>query len=476
MTPPLALLVVGVSGSGKSTVGRMLADRLRWSFLEGDDLHPPPNRAKMAAGVPLTDEDRRPWLHTIAGRIDEAVAARRPVVVTCSALKRAYRDYLLTGRPRTRLVYLKGSRELLRSRLAARHGHFFPAELLDSQFADLEEPTPDEDVWVVPVDRPPEAVVEAVVPLLGQAAAYATGEQWELRHGPHTAVVAQLGSALRHYSVGGRPVLAGFDAHTPITGGRGQLLVPWPNRVGGGRYTWNGLDLQLPLTEPTRSNAIHGLLRWTPWNLLEHGEDVVRAGTTLFPQPGYPFLLRITAEYRLGPGGLAVTVTATNLGETVAPYGAGQHPYLTVGTDLVDEAVLTVPARQWLRTDERGLPVAGEPVEGTSYDFRTARPIGDLALDTAFAGLDRDSSGRVAVRLAHPSGQHGVELWLGEGAEYVQVFTGDTLPEAERRRSVAVEAMSCPPDAFRSGTAVAALDPGSRHVLRWGLTPWGTST
>ncbi|MGW2564471.1 aldose epimerase family protein [Streptomyces sp. NPDC001514] len=454
----------------------MLADRLGWSFLEADDLHPPANRAKMAAGVPLTDEDRRPWLHTIAARMDEQLAAHRPVVVTCSALKRAYRDYLVAGRPRARMVYLEGSRELIRSRMAARHGHFFPAELLDSQFADLQEPTPDEQLWVVPVDRPPDAVVAAVVSLLGRTSSYSTGEQWELRHGSHTAVVAQLGSALRHYSVGGRPVLDGFDADATITGGRGQLLVPWPNRVGGGRYTWNGRDLQLPLNEPAKNNAIHGLLRWTPWNLLDHEEKVVRTGTTLFPQPGYPFRLQLTAEYRLGPEGLAVTVTATNLGETVAPYGAGQHPYLTVGTDLVDEAVLTVPARQWLPTDEQGLPVGSEPVEGTPYDFRTPRPIGDQALDTAFAGLDRDPSGRVVVRLAHPSGHQGIDAWLGEGAEYVQVFTGDTLPEAERRRSIAVEAMSCPPDAFRSGTAVAALAPGSRHVLRWGLTPWGPTT
>ncbi|MGW7366838.1 gluconokinase, GntK/IdnK-type [Streptomyces sp. NPDC054841] len=474
--PPLVVLLIGVSGSGKSTVGRMLADRVGWSYQEADDLHPPENRAKMASGAPLTDADRRPWLHAVAARLDEDIAARRPAVVTCSALKRAYRDELLVGRPRVRTVYLKGSRELVHSRLAARHGHFFPAELLDSQFGDLEEPTPDERVWVVGVDRPVEAIVAAVVAQLSEVAAFATGAQWELCHREHTAGIAELGSALRHYEVGGRLVLDGFDADAPITGGRGQLLVPWPNRVGGGRYTWNGQELQLPLNEPTKNNAIHGLLRWSAWKLLERADDMVRTGITLFPQPGYPFHLDVCAEYRLGPEGLTVTVTATNIGETVAPYGAGQHPYLTVGTDLVDEAVLAVPARHWLRTDEQGLPVGSEPVEGTAYDFRSPRRIGEQALDTAFAGLDRDSSGRVVVRLAHPSGRHGIDVWLGEGAEYVQVYTGDTLPEAERRRSVAVEAMSCPPDAFRSGTSVAALAPGSRHVLRWGLTPWGPTT
>jgi len=305
----------------------------------------------------------------------------------------------------------------------------------------------------------------------------ATGAQWQMRYGDQTAVVVELGGALRHYAVGGRTVLDGFEADARITGGRGQLLVPWPNRVGGGRYTWKGQELQLPPTEPDSGNAIHGLLRWSAWRLLDQQEDRVTTGTTLFPQPGYPFLLGVSAEYQLGPEGLAVAVTATNLGEAVAPYGAGQHPYLTVGTDLVDEALLTVPARYRLRTDEQGLPVGSEPVQGTPYDFRAPRPIGEQPLDTAFTELDRDASGRAVVRLAHPSGQHGIDVWLGEGTGFVQVYTGDTLPEPERRRrGIAVEAMSCPADAFRSGRAVTALGPGAQHVLRWGLTPWGPTT
>jgi galactose mutarotase-like enzyme len=304
----------------------------------------------------------------------------------------------------------------------------------------------------------------------------ATGEQWQLRHGAQSAVVVQLGGALRHYEVDGRLLLDGFTADARITGGRGQLLVPWPNRVGGGRYHFNGQDLQLPLTEPEKHNAIHGLLRWTPWQLLARSDHGVRVGTTLFPQPGYPFQLEVFADYRLGPEGLEVAVTATNVGDTAAPYGVGQHPYLTVGTGPLDTALLTVPARHRLCTDEQGLPTGQEPVEGTPYDFRTARPIGDQQLDTAFAGLDRDGSGRAVVRLAHPSGLHGIDLWLGEGTRYVQVYTGDTLPEPERRRrGLAVEAMSCPADAFRGGTDLTTLEPGGSHVLRWGLGPWGTS-
>ncbi|MEU9859410.1 gluconokinase, GntK/IdnK-type [Streptomyces sp. NPDC047971] len=497
MTLPEVVLVVGVAGSGKSTVARLLAERLGRPYRDADEFHSEADRARMAAGQALTDSDRAPWLDAIGAWLDREIAAGRPAVATCSALKRAYRDRLLAGRPGVALVYLRGSPELLRSRLAARHGHFFPAALLDSQLADLQEPQPDEHPLVVEIDQTPEAIVAEVLSLLRGPASGAppagtvpehavlreepsmspspTGTQWRLTRDGQSAVVAQLGGALRSYAANGQELLDGFSADSAITGGRGQLLAPWPNRVGGGRYRFGGREHQLPLTEPEKNNAIHGLLRWTPWALLARGDDAIRLGTTLCPQPGYPFLLEVSAEYRLGPEGLETSVLATNTGTGPAPYGVGQHPYLTVGTDLVDTALLTVPARYRLRTDDRGLPVGREPVDGTAYDFRTARPIGDLRLDTAYTGLDRAADGRAVVRLADPSGLRGVDLWLGDGTRYVQLYTGDTLAEPERRRrGVAVEAMSCPPDAFRSGTDLAVLEPGATHVLRWGLSPWGS--
>ncbi|AXI76580.1 aldose 1-epimerase family protein [Peterkaempfera bronchialis] len=300
----------------------------------------------------------------------------------------------------------------------------------------------------------------------------ATGQQFTLAHGDQRAVVVELGAALRRYTAGDRPVLDGFAADQPITGGRGQLLVPWPNRIRDGRYHWHGEDRQLPLTEPRRGNAIHGLLRWTSWQPQQQEDDRVVLAATLWPQPGYPFHLDLRAQYALGPTGLSVTVTARNLSGTAAPYGVGQHPYLTVDTQPVDAALLTVPARRRLRTDERGIPLGSEEVQGTPYDFRGPRPIGSLRLDTAFTDLDPGADGRTVVRLAHPSGEYGTDLWLGEGARVVQVFTGDTLAGPERRRGVAVEPMSCPPDAFRSGTDLVALAPGMHHVFRWGVTPW----
>jgi aldose 1-epimerase len=301
-----------------------------------------------------------------------------------------------------------------------------------------------------------------------------TGRQHLLRHGDQTAVAVELGGALREYSVGGRPVVAGSSADQTIDGGRGQLLVPWPNRVRGGAYQWQGEQLQLPLTEAEHGNAIHGLMRWTSWDVLESAEDRVTLGATLWPQPGYPFLLELTAAYVLTADGLDVAITARNVGSRAAPYGVGQHPYLTVGTELVDDVVLTVPARRWLRTDERGIPSSTESVDGTRHDFRTARSIAEQHLDTAFTDLERDGTGRAVVRLAHPAGVRGVDVRLGEGADFVQVYTGDTLTEAVQRRAVAVEPMSCPANAFQSGDALVTLQSGAQHILRWGLTPWGS--
>lgn len=158
------LLLMGVSGSGKTTIGAMLAGRLGWTYAEADDFHPPANVEKMHAGVPLTDDDRRPWLEATANWMKSQDG---PAVVTSSALKRKYRDLLRAGRPDLRLVYLDGSRDLIGKRMSARHGHFFPQQLLDSQFSDLETPGPDENPLIVSIDRAPEQIVQEVLDRTG---------------------------------------------------------------------------------------------------------------------------------------------------------------------------------------------------------------------------------------------------------------------------------------------------------------------
>jgi gluconokinase len=158
------LVVMGVSGSGKTTIGAMLAGRLGWTYAEADDFHPPANVEKMHNGIPLDDEDRKPWLEAIAEWMKDQDG---PGVVTSSALKRKYRDILRGGRPDLRLVYLDGSRELIGARMAARHGHFFPKQLLDTQFADLEPPDPEENQLIVSIDAPPERVVQEIIDRTG---------------------------------------------------------------------------------------------------------------------------------------------------------------------------------------------------------------------------------------------------------------------------------------------------------------------
>jgi len=159
---PMIVVVMGVSGSGKTTVAKLLAETLGWQFQEGDTLHPPENVEKMSAGIPLTDADRLPWLRKIAETIDDWRSRGESGVITCSALKRSYRNIITGDRPDVRLVYLKGSPDLIRQRMAQRHGHFMPSTLLDSQFSTLEEPSPDENPIVVDISGQPEEIAREI--------------------------------------------------------------------------------------------------------------------------------------------------------------------------------------------------------------------------------------------------------------------------------------------------------------------------
>src|SRR6185503_14996296 len=167
-------------------------------------------------------------------------------------------------------------------------------------------------------------------------------------------------------------------------------------------------------------------------------------------------------EYRLSGDGLSVRTTATNVGADPCPYGCGVHPYLTVGTPTVDAATLTAPGATVVLSDERGLPTGTEPVEGTAYDFRRPRPIGTTRLDHAFTDLERDGDGIARVELRRPDGS-GVALWVDESYRFLMLFTGDPLPDVNRR-SLAVEPMTCPPNAFRSGDSLVRLEPGASHT------------
>jgi aldose 1-epimerase len=290
----------------------------------------------------------------------------------------------------------------------------------------------------------------------------AAADQW--------AVVAGAGGGLRAYAAGGRELIDGYPPGGPITSGRGQVLIPWPNRLEDGAYEFDGHRHQLALTEPERGNAIHGLVRDAVWTVGERESHRVVMEHVLDPQPGYPFTLSLAVEYALSEAGLHVRTTATNSGPDACPFGSGQHPYLTLGTPTVDPLILCAPGRTVLREDERGIPVGREPVEGTEYDFSRPRAIGATSFDDAFTDLDRGMDGRARVELRDPASRAGLTLWVDETYSYLQLFTGDPLPDVSRR-SLAVEPMTCPPNAFRTGEDLVRLEPGATLTSAWGITP-----
>ena len=305
---------------------------------------------------------------------------------------------------------------------------------------------------------------------MGAEATAPSGEQFEIAFGDQRATIVEVGGGLRSYSAGGRDLLDGYRADEPIASGRGQVLIPWPNRLEDGSYEFDGREHQLPLTEPERDNAIHGLVRSERWTVGGVESNRVVLEHALEPQPGYPFSLALEIEYSLSEGGLAVRTTATNRGQDACPYGAGQHPYVTVGTPTVDSVMLLAPGRTLLQVDERGLPVGSGPVDGTAHDFRRPRPIGAAKLDHAFTHLERGPDGRARVELRDPATRAGLTVWVDQTYRYLQLFTGDPLPDVARR-SLAVEPMTCPPNAFRTGEDLIRLEPGAPVTGVWGIVP-----
>ncbi len=296
-----------------------------------------------------------------------------------------------------------------------------------------------------------------------------SGKQITITAGDQQAVVVEVGGGLRSYSAGGRELVDGYREDEMSSSGRGQVLIPWPNRLQDGSYQFDGRRHQLPLNEPERRNAIHGLVRWAKWTAAEQEPHRAVMKHVLYPQPGYPFTLGISIEYALSDSGLMVRTTATNLGKDPCPYGSGAHPYLTLGTDSIDRLMLRVPGRSVLQSDERGLPVdARKSSRAREYDFQQPRQIGSTRLDHAFTDLKRDQDGLARVELRDPDRGMQVSLWIDQSYPYLMLFTGDPLPDVNRR-SLAVEPMTCPPNAFRTGDALIRLEPGSSFTGIWGI-------
>jgi aldose 1-epimerase len=300
----------------------------------------------------------------------------------------------------------------------------------------------------------------------------ALGEQHllHLRAGTRrwTATVTEVAAALRCLDVNGINLVAGFDQTVRPPFCSGIVLMPWPNRVRDGRWTFDGATLQLDITEPRYDNALHGLLRNAPYRVLTRSEAAITLTAQVFPQNGYPFHLDTAVHYALHNDRLAVTHTVTNIGAVAAPVAIGAHPFLTIGDVPTDQLTLTVAAQRHITVDERLNPIGSRPVAGTPYDLRAGRVVADLDLDDAWSDLDIIDGGSTHS-LTAPDGRT-VSLWADDQHNYLQVFTTRRYPDGGRHvTAVAVEPMTAPADAFNSGEGLKWLAPRQQWSVSWAI-------
>lgn len=296
----------------------------------------------------------------------------------------------------------------------------------------------------------------------------ASGQQFEIAAGGYSAVVTEVGATLRMLRYEDRDLVAGFEADEMMPMFRGAVIAPWPNRIEDGRYEFGGNAYQLPLNEPDRRTALHGLVSWSAWRVATHDADRVVLTHRLFPQSGYPFLLDLTMSYSLDDKGLTCQLTASNGGDIDAPYGCASHSYLVAGSGRVDDWTLTLGASTYLTvTPDRLLPVGLVDVGGTPYDFRSGRPLRELYVDHAFTDLTRSGAGLASAQLQAADGT-GVEVvWDSTTCGWAQVHTADRPERRFDRAGLAFEPMTCPPDAFNSGQGLVVLKPGDDHQAWW---------
>jgi aldose 1-epimerase len=296
-----------------------------------------------------------------------------------------------------------------------------------------------------------------------------SGSQIRLSAGDYRATIASVGASLRELTWQGRHLVVPFDADEVRPNYRGAVLAPWPNRVVDGRYQFDGVEHQLALTEPERGHALHGLAVWQDFAVVSHDPGAVALGTTVPAQAGYPFPLGLVVTYSLTEQGLTISLEATNIGRRPAPFGAGIHPYLCAGRGSVDDWFLELPAASVLAvTPDRLVPLELHPVteSASQFDFRRPRVIADTFVDHAFTDLIAGPDRTFTARLIEGAGG-GVAITWGEECRWVQVHTADRPGEETHRIGLAVEPMTCPPDAFNSGADLMVLPVGGSALVHW---------
>lgn len=295
---------------------------------------------------------------------------------------------------------------------------------------------------------------------------FATGRQFELRRDDALAVITELAAGLRLYSRAGLQLTESFGDDDISPGATGITLAPWANRVEDGIWYLDGKKQQLDITEASRNNASHGLLRNAGYTLVDESEFSVTLEATIFPQHGYPFLLRHRVRYELDQAlDLRVSQTLVNDSQGAAPFVLGAHPYLRIGDVAPEDLVLTVRASTRLVADDRLIPRSTAAVAG-DYDFSAGAAVGSLLVDVALTDLSFDG-GVARQTLTAPDGR-SVSLVQDENCQYVHVFVTDTFPG--RSKAVAIEPMTGPANAFNSGDGLRWLAPGEAFTMNWGIT------
>ena len=289
----------------------------------------------------------------------------------------------------------------------------------------------------------------------------ASGTQYSISHGGYFATIASVGATLRELTFEGRNLVVPFDADEVRPKFRGAMLAPWPNRIVGGTYVFGGENYQVALSEPERGHALHGLIGWLEFGLVSQSESEVTVEGIIEPQAGYPWRVAVTVTNTLSDAGLATTVTALNHSSSPAPWGTGPHPYLVAGEGRVDEWILELPAAKVLLTTKLLAPTNVVSVEDAGFDWRDPHPVGDIFIDHAFTEFSQ-----ARVRLTDSSGS-GVQMEWGPECRWVQLHTADQPDPAISRRGLAVEPMTCPPDAFNSGTDLITLEPDGASTAGW---------
>lgn len=292
------------------------------------------------------------------------------------------------------------------------------------------------------------------------------GEQFTIANGGATATVCALAAALRIYQRDGVDLVEPFSANELPPSGSGILMAPWGNRVRGGKWVLDGKDQQLDITEPSRGNASHGLLRNTGYALESRTDSSVTLSAQIYPQHGFPFRMRHAATYMLDADGhLSVTQQLTNLSSEKAPAALGAHPYLRMGDMTTTQLTLNISARQAFLADEGLIPVSLDLVRGDT-DFRGGKSLKDVRVDVALTSLEAAEDGNFHHVLSAPDGR-SVELWQEPVFQIAHVFVTENY--RDRELAVAVEPMTAPADAFNSGTNLHWLEPGETLAGTWGI-------